>query len=545
MRQLISRSLVCLLLLSAVIVGSAVSAKSGPNTPPSLSASWSHDLAPIWHHVYNLKTSPELPQHLIGDGQTDDLPALDADFQWLAANGGGVLYAPAGTYRLVNIGPNRVFNMTGAAVLEGDGIDKTIFRYIGAPNGIVQLHAPNVCGFYRVTMICDAPDEQPPYSFQALRPAAAITGGGSARDVFLKDVKWDIGSGRGLEIGRVTNMDVEDSTFLGLRANHGTVNFGGGTNVLVTRNFMHYKSGRVVCNMTSGLTFTHNKVIRVGGRHTPQIESGGLECSYSQPALIAYNDFTVDVDFDNTSGDGETILTQNDGGSGGYKRFTDNGTLTAAGTTTLSDSTKTWPSDPWPNTTMALITSGAGLGQVRPVVSHTSSSATISTPWKVQPVPGDQYTLLSFPAKDMVIKNNTLKNTAQGILMYSGAYNVSITGNTLINADSILIRSIDQPNRHQPAWDNIIAHNTVTNPDGRKFSAVGLLAFQLLPTPHGNLSRGNVVIENKVGKHPSGVTPSGFQQEGIHGDGVYSQILHHPEFPDVAQDRVPNVTNGR
>ena len=55
------------------------------------------------------------------------MPALNSDVVWISHHGGGVLYLPAGIYRLDNA--MVTFEMLSNVVLEGDGIGRTILTY--------------------------------------------------------------------------------------------------------------------------------------------------------------------------------------------------------------------------------------------------------------------------------------------------------------------------------------------------------------------------------------------------------------------------------
>lgn len=60
------------------------------------------------------------------------------------------------------------------------------------------------------------------------------------------------------------------------------------------------------------------------------------------------------------------------------------GTATAGGTTTLTNSAKTWTVNQWANYQIR-ITGGTGVGQVRTVASNTATAITVSAAWTVNP----------------------------------------------------------------------------------------------------------------------------------------------------------------
>lgn len=61
-----------------------------------------------------------------------------------------------------------------------------------------------------------------------------------------------------------------------------------------------------------------------------------------------------------------------------------NGTATAGGASTLTDSAKTWPVNGWANAQVRII-SGTGAGQIRNIASNTATVLTTSAAWTINP----------------------------------------------------------------------------------------------------------------------------------------------------------------
>jgi len=74
-----------------------------------------------------------------------------------------------------------------------------------------------------------------------------------------------------------------------------------------------------------------------------------------------------------------------DGGAG------DNGTATAAGATTLTDSTKAWTINEWQGVSVRIM-AGTGLGQERVIVSNTATQLTVAA-WAANPDTSSQYSI--------------------------------------------------------------------------------------------------------------------------------------------------------
>ena len=68
------------------------------------------------------------------------------------------------------------------------------------------------------------------------------------------------------------------------------------------------------------------------------------------------------------------------------------GTVTAATTTTLSDSTKTWTTNAYASASVRIV-SGTGVGQVRTISSNTATQLTVSTAWTTTPTTSSVYSI--------------------------------------------------------------------------------------------------------------------------------------------------------
>jgi hypothetical protein len=70
------------------------------------------------------------------------------------------------------------------------------------------------------------------------------------------------------------------------------------------------------------------------------------------------------------------------------------GTATSGGSTSLTDTTKTWAVDQWTNYKIQII-GGTGIGQVRTIQSNTPTVLTVSSAWTTQPDATSVYAVLS------------------------------------------------------------------------------------------------------------------------------------------------------
>jgi len=70
----------------------------------------------------------------------------------------------------------------------------------------------------------------------------------------------------------------------------------------------------------------------------------------------------------------------------------DTGMVTSATSTTLTDTTKNWPTDQWKDYVVE-ITSGTGEGQIRKIVSNTNNTLTVDPPWTTTPDTTSRYAI--------------------------------------------------------------------------------------------------------------------------------------------------------
>src|SRR5205814_3150439 len=88
-------------LLQCVLAGLA----SGGNDPRGDTALLDRSCVSVWRSIaangINVRTDARLSVRALGDGVADDTAAVRAAIEQAAATGGGVVYFPAGTYKIV------------------------------------------------------------------------------------------------------------------------------------------------------------------------------------------------------------------------------------------------------------------------------------------------------------------------------------------------------------------------------------------------------------------------------------------------------------
>ncbi|RRB09659.1 hypothetical protein EHT87_31115, partial [Larkinella knui] len=83
----------------------------------------------FYRNVYNVKTDPRLTLKATGDGVANDQPALQQAIDRATADGGGIVYLPAGTYKLMLHPYFEYLRMRNRVVVQGAGKDQTLIKF--------------------------------------------------------------------------------------------------------------------------------------------------------------------------------------------------------------------------------------------------------------------------------------------------------------------------------------------------------------------------------------------------------------------------------
>jgi len=223
------------------------------------------------------------------------------------------------------------------------------------------------------------------------------------------------------------------------------------------------------------------------------------------------------------------------------------GVLTSAAGATLSDTSKHWDASWKANSPLYVaITSGAALGQMRAVVSHTGDAVTLDSPWSASatPAPGDQYCVTSWVLKDTVIKKNTFWNNPYALTLFSGGVNITIADNTSINSEGIFLGAIDYGARHFPLWNTTTTGNKISNPNGLRVSYIYVVATipdKSASPRHANLTWHNTVTGNTLLPHPAGAKPT-HSPDGTGRDGVFLRTDGWGGDPRTIRDTISTYT---
>ena len=429
--------------------------------PFDLDVPWGAEFATIAlpANQYNIKTDPRLGLHAAGDGVTDDRAAISAAINAISAAGGGVLYLPAGTYRIPWSSGDALTWKSGV-VFKGDGVDITKLDFV--PGGEYPTNSGRgirATDAQRIGMM--------DLTYQNLTDAgtASLSGGGTqSKFVFLKNFKHENPTYRDAnDILRMSHVLVEDSNLDGM------VRTGyNATNKIHISEYVTFRNNQVTWSRGRlGYGLRHSVIessifSRDGDTVYASGEGdGGWTAGGNSNLIFLDNTFNVIGAPLTSTNDGETILAE-------YSL--DNPLRIASGATanTLEDALSGLPvplvAANGLGATRVAIVSGTGAGQWRYIVSNTASTITVDRPWDVLPDDTSFYSTNRWNTDKWLIQDNNFEGVQRGIWLYTGANDTVITGNTLTNAEGIWVRgSSIYTDRLDIAWDTLVENNTVAN----------------------------------------------------------------------------------
>ncbi|WP_324670561.1 PA14 domain-containing protein [Hymenobacter sp. GOD-10R] len=429
-------------------------------------------------NVYNVKTDGRLSKKASGNGYDNDWDAVQGAIDKASNDGGGVVYLPAGTYKLAPGGGGSLI-MRNRVVVRGAGKDQTTIKYgYGWPSsdkwgliwgdtqqsGLADLSLQNVneSGFWIQNM----------------------TGRGT--EVFMQRIRFDLGQGDWLWWANSNKLVIANSDFTqgvdDKAGYHGPIQLNGCTNFIVANNNFTYAVDGLNLNGAHEGVFENNKVYRDGSARYPSyLVNHVLILNFAQNVAVTNNLFKVINGPAQNSNDGEAIIAEG-GGSGGGRADEDAGTVTAAWGNMLQDNGKWW-GQPQKNPVVAIV-SGNGTGQVRNIVSRNGNALTLDRAWDVVPSSGSRYAIFNWGSRNWLVEGNTFEGNRRGITLYQNATSqVAIVNNTLTNSGSIDLTPFQGTAGYQqfvPMFNNQIVGNNVGGTDGSNGVFIGVHAVQHL-----------------------------------------------------------------
>jgi hypothetical protein len=500
-----------------------------PGTDPfGLNVPWGADFT-FSDNVYNVKNDSRLSQHAKGDGQQNDRAAIQEAIDKAAEDGGGVVYLPAGSYRLEYAAGSGI-TMQSRVVLKGDGAGKTVIKYgygnpfstervkaaygwtLGWPDARAEGMGMVWPGFITTSGLVELSVVNVNESGKFVHSIKNMPEGGSK--IMLKNCGFDFSDGWGLAMVNIDKflmsgceVKITGTDVRGINAPTRTwpLDFKNSGYYNVRDNKIYYCAGRFGVNGCHHAFFENNAFIR-DGNHQSKGETGGLNFDYAGDVVIQKNQFLVTGKTIEAKNQGETILSQ---GGGAHQQTL--GSVTRATANTLTDNSETWliwqdfterVSLDWqfavhPTNYFIAIIDGVGTGQWRTITQNSDTTVVIDRPWDVIPAPGSKYVIAQWSVYRGLIKDNILKDNHQGIMLYCGGTDVVITGNELTNSGGIYLRSDQriQYRRYNLTWNVSVVDNKVVNTNGLRSAHIAMFHVKVRNDNSDILGTGSLGIE--------------------------------------------------
>ena len=460
------------------------------------------------HHVYDVTSDPFVSPHAMGNGINDDQPAIQAAIN-LASRHGGLVYLPAGTYRLGSPSGSGVW-MASNVVIQGHSANDTTILFGPASQ---QPSSYTFWGFYwqpnaTLSGLADLSIKNVDTLSQSVRNL--VTAGANSK-LFLARVNWNLNTGWFLNPTNSDRLVVTNSSFqsaintqmpaadspqdsgvapiwfdhiTNFIFKNNNVLFYSGANAFLTLNSAVIEGNSFTRNASDKILVTAANISWLNGDQDAPIQIGDyvnhrvshvIAEEFAKNIVIQNNTFNVTGGvLTKNMNDGETINSE----GGAYLDLQDVGTVTSATSTSVSSSTKNWnyvPASVFNAGSKIAILSGQGAGQWRQIVSMNGNNTfNIDSPWSIVPSPGDNFTIFVPSMENGLIRNNVMSGNTHGILLFAaGFYNVSVLNNTLTNNGGIWLDSIQDTNGLSFASPKIgilrnieVNGNTVTNTNG-------------------------------------------------------------------------------
>jgi hypothetical protein len=525
-------------------------------------------------NVYNVQTDPRLTIRASGDGQQNDRRAIQEAID-LAAVRGGVVYLPAGKYKL-SYHTGSGLTMRSRVVIRGDGPEKTKILYgyglpfstervkaaygwtLGWPDSRTEGMGMVWPGGITTSGLLDLSLENVNENGNFLHTIKNMPEGASR--LAFKNCTFALDKGWGMAMVSVNQLLITGCTFRSSSTEVRNINaptrtwpwdLKNSSQISFSKNTTYYNAGRFGANGCHHSIFINNSFIR-DGNHQSKGETGGLSLDYTSHVVVADNTFKVTGAAIINANQGETILSQ-----GGNPHQQNTGTVSSATTMSITDLKKEFQdltdrvSTDWqyavhPANYVVKIVSGTGTGQQRLIRSNNDTTIYISQAWDVIPDRGSKYVITQWSAAHMYVLRNLLQDNNRGIWFYSGGHDVTISGNELINSEGIYIRSDQRlnSNRYNLTSNFYISNNRVINTDGKRASYIAIWLFKNKVEPLFGTGTSGCEIRNNTLQafHPTSGKGSMVSRQAFFNDGSETEGKTDPLYPGISGSIFENNT---
>jgi hypothetical protein len=428
----------------------------GPDTF-KLGIPWAANLT-FGNNVYDVSNDSRLKLHAVADGNNNDQPAIQNAIEVANAAGGGIVYLPAGTYKMhTPSGP--LMKFANRVVVQGAGQGKTTINYgYGKPGShfwIAMFFRASDCG------LCDLTIQNLNQNNAWLNTGTiATSGGGNANQLFLARVTANVQNGYRIDLegdrilvescdltsvytllfmSKCTNSRVADNTL---------------TQMLGVHLDLTLSNQCVVENNTFSLNANNGQIVPGNVRH-------GMAIGFAHNLAIIKNRWSIFNGVPAYNNDGESILSE---GGAGNRVGEESGIVTSANGTSVDLS----KSIGYVAGTVIAIISGTGIGQWRTITGRKERTISIDRPWAVPPDKTSNYSIFIWSDQNTTIAGNTFTNWRRGIWIYQGStIDTQITSNHFNRMDGIFVEPCQNINngngQFNPVWNTIVDNNTISS----------------------------------------------------------------------------------
>jgi hypothetical protein len=485
------------------------------------------------HHVYDVTTDPALTIHAVGDGATDATAAIQQAVNLASSHGGGLVYFPAGTYRLASAAGAGITMQSGVVLQGHSSADTKIVFGPTTPQGasyaffaFYEPHGTTLSGVADLSLQNVDNTNQVVVNF--------ANDNGPSSKLFLLRLNWDLGTGQSIyEQGdrivvatSVFNQAANSQNpFSDGATGMGPLSISPATNVWFHNNSITWASGQNYMDNLTNAVFETNHFTRVSDTIVataaqtswpfvagyPITVGQTIERTPGRQMCINFGEYVVvHSNIFDTAGaplqynwvDGETINSE---GGGPYPR-SDSGTVTSASALTIADDSRCYGVclwNYWPNSTVGL-SSGAGVGQLRHITAKNGNTFTIDKAWDVTPSPGDHFTIAEDSLANVLIRYNKMTGNPRGVVLFGDSFlNVSVIANTMTDNGGVFIQPSEGPQFvngstfHMSRLRNIeVNGNTLANTKGLYDSHISIIFALVSPTTFWGHSVDGVEIRN-------------------------------------------------
>ncbi|HEX8426406.1 malectin domain-containing carbohydrate-binding protein [Hymenobacter sp.] len=465
--------------------------------PYNLPVAWGHKFISSGN-VYNVKTDTRLSVRAIGNGVADDRPAIQEALDRAEANGGGEVYLPAGTYKLMASGWGGL-EMRNRVVVRGAGKGQTIIQYgfAGTGQGVHLDNGKTTCGLVNLTLENVSNDgtwDTNMYSEQGI-------------EFILLDVEWKMNIGRRLDIADYNKVCIlrceftQGNTFA-TKGYSGTVRLDGSKNVVFANNKLTFATGGLMCNNAKtgaceNLVVENNEINRDGSARWTNTSQNTLvnhlaTFEFARNVANLNNSYKVINGAPQNINDGEAIIAE--GGANAHLDESVGTVVSSTASTLVVDKAWLHPANEITRPVVAIV-HGKGMGQWREVTRRDGNTLYLNQDWAVTPDGTSRYATFNWGSRNWLIQGNTFENNRRGITLYHNATTeVAIVGNTLRGSGSIDLTPLQRDDASNtvtvgfyPMYNNQIVGNSVTaNTDGTNGAFIGVHTVQYIqPKTYG------------------------------------------------------------